>query len=255
MKHQVQSRLVWLTAITLSVITTSTRPHTTDEPAQAPPTLQDFSRQFTTSVEFKYSPEINNHPALVERLAAHTDEIVYEWLDENMGNFNPSYSISYELATQSPYVVTVLSKGSAYIGGLHDVNVTEAHTRLPEKQQWLIASALIDHPEGWQALSDYVCDNLYEQVSAPYGATQSRLHQESLASHRDWINRGAGPDAENFKHFQPLVSDDGRIAALKFIFPPYQVGSWADGTWTVEVPASVLYPHIAEKYRDLFVTL
>ena len=44
----------------------------------------------------------------------------------------------------------------------------------------------------------------------------------------------------------------GRIAALRFVFPPYQVGPYSDGTQTVDVPASVLLPHVAAGYRELF---
>jgi len=80
------------------------------------------------------------------------------------------------------------------------------------------------------------------------------IHPNRNDDHRNWINRGTEPDAENFKYFHPVTSDDGRIAALKFIFPPYQVGPWVDGTWTVEVAASVLSPYVADEYRDLFVT-
>ena len=50
---------------------------------------------------------------------------------------------------------------------------------------------------------------------------------------------------------------DGRLEtldwpALRFVFPPYQVGPYADGTQTVDVPAEVLRPHIAPEYAGLF---
>jgi hypothetical protein len=45
---------------------------------------------------------------------------------------------------------------------------------------------------------------------------------------------------------------DGRLRALRFVFPPYQVGPYSDGVQTVEVPASVLLPHVAAEYRGLF---
>ena len=42
------------------------------------------------------------------------------------------------------------------------------------------------------------------------------------------------------------------LAGLRFVFPPYQVGPYSDGTQTVEVPAAVLLPHVAPTYRGLF---
>jgi hypothetical protein len=49
-----------------------------------------------------------------------------------------------------------------------------------------------------------------------------------------------------------MVAVDGRLSGLRFVFPPYQVGPYADGIQTVEVPAAVLLPHVAPAYRGLF---
>src|SRR6478672_11899414 len=67
------------------------------------------------------------------------------------------------------------------------------------------------------------------------------------------IDEGTGPDVANFSQFEPVLEPDGRIAALRFVFPPYQVGPYADGTQTVDVPADVLLPRIAPAYRSLFI--
>ena len=34
---------------------------------------------------------------------------------------------------------------------------------------------------------------------------------------------------------------------MRFVFPPYQVGPYADGTQTVDVPAAILLPHLAPR--------
>jgi len=49
-----------------------------------------------------------------------------------------------------------------------------------------------------------------------------------------------------------VLAADGRIAALRFVFAPYQVGPYADGTQTVDIPADVLLPKVAPAYRNLF---
>jgi hypothetical protein len=66
------------------------------------------------------------------------------------------------------------------------------------------------------------------------------------------IEQGTEPKAGNFANFEPILGQDGKITALRFVFPPYQVGPYSDGTQTVEVPAAVLLPHIAPAYRALF---
>jgi len=66
------------------------------------------------------------------------------------------------------------------------------------------------------------------------------------------IDEGTAPDAVNYTEFEPVLGGEGRLDALRFVFPPYQVGPYSDGTQTVEVPARVLLPHVAPEYRQLF---
>ena len=66
------------------------------------------------------------------------------------------------------------------------------------------------------------------------------------------IDDGTEPRPDNFAMFEPVVAPSGKLRALRFVFAPYQVGPYSDGTQTVEVPAAVLLPHIAPAYRDLF---
>ena len=49
-----------------------------------------------------------------------------------------------------------------------------------------------------------------------------------------------------------MLDGEGRITALRFVFPPYQVGPYADGMQVVEVPARSLLPMVAPAYRGLF---
>jgi hypothetical protein len=66
------------------------------------------------------------------------------------------------------------------------------------------------------------------------------------------IDEGSDPDPDNFSQFEPVTGAGGRVTALRFVFPPYQVGPYSDGIQTVQVPASALLPHIAPEYRPLF---
>ena len=66
------------------------------------------------------------------------------------------------------------------------------------------------------------------------------------------VDDGTVPDPKHFSQFEPLVGPDGKIRALRFVFAPYEVGPYSDGTQTVEVPAAALLPHIAPAYRSLF---
>ena len=65
-----------------------------------------------------------------------------------------------------------------------------------------------------------------------------------------WLH-GLGADGHDFA---PIVPDLVRREwpALRFVFPPYQVGPYSDGVQTVEVPAAVLRPYLADDVRGLF---
>jgi hypothetical protein len=67
------------------------------------------------------------------------------------------------------------------------------------------------------------------------------------------IAAGTAPKAENFAQFEPVMDVGGRIRALRFVFSPYQVGPYVEGTKTVEIPARVLLPVIKADYRALFI--
>ena len=66
------------------------------------------------------------------------------------------------------------------------------------------------------------------------------------------IDEGTEPEAGNFSEFVPVLDASGHVTALRFVFPPYQVGPYADGTQTVDVPAALLLPHVAPAYAELF---
>ena len=84
------------------------------------------------------------------------------------------------------------------------------------------------------------------------GPSDDAALKEQLKNAADMIEQGTEPEAENFANFEPVLGADGRIAALRFVFPPYQVGPYSDGTQSVEVPAAVLLPVVAPAERGLF---
>jgi len=66
------------------------------------------------------------------------------------------------------------------------------------------------------------------------------------------IEEGTEPDPANFDQFEPIAGPGGKLAGLRFVFPPYQVGPYSAGTVSVDVPAAILVPHVAPAYRELF---
>ena len=46
----------------------------------------------------------------------------------------------------------------------------------------------------------------------------------------EMFKEGASPNGDNFENF--LITENGII----FLFPPYQVSSYAMGKWSIEIP-------------------
>jgi len=125
---------------------------------------------------------------------------------------------------------------------------------LPEQQKLLKAEDLINTAKGWQAVSDYVEDKLLEQatVRAQGEELSPEEQQEQVRNLSRMIDEGTAPEPANFSQFQPVLDAAGHISALRFVFPPYQVGPYSDGTQFVDVPAAALLPNVAADYRELF---
>ena len=118
----------------------------------------------------------------------------------------------------------------------------------------LKAEALVADASGWQAISDACREQLMTALSQRLDADEvegaDRANQ--LKNGSRMIDDGIRPDPQNFAQFEPVMNAEGQIRAIRFVFPPYQVGPYVDGTRTVELPARALLPHIVPGYRKLF---
>ncbi|MDH5823235.1 DUF3298 domain-containing protein [Luteimonas sp. RD2P54] len=165
-------------------------------------------------------------------------------------------SLEFRMVAETPRVVAVAADGSTYTGGAHGNPLVARFVWLPRQQRLLRAQDLFADQSGWQALAGYVREQLHAELSQRVDAEELEPGQrlETIRSAGRMIDEGSAPDPDNFAHFEPVMAVDGRIRALRFVFPPYQVAPYADGTRSVEVPADVLAAHLAEPVKPLFVT-
>ena len=163
-------------------------------------------------------------------------------------------ALSFDVLMETPAIVAVQAGGSLYTGGAHGIPLVARFVWLPPRNEMLRAEALMQDSDAWIDVSAHVRESLHTALSQRLdadrvdGADRARL----LASGGRMIDDGTGPEASNFAHFEPVPGPDGRLRALRFVFPPYQVGPYSDGIQTAEVPAAVLLPHLAPEYRGLF---
>lgn len=240
-----------------------TPPPSAQTPA-APPTPVGLKDVIETDpryvVGISYPKGIERYPGLAAELQRYTGAARGELMQavEALGNEKPSspydLSLSYTMLADTPRLVAVAADGSSYTGGAHGNPLVARFVWLPERQELLRADELIADAGGWRNVSAYVREQLHAALSQRIDADELEPVEraEVMRSAGKMIDEGSDPDVDNFDQFEPVLSADGRLRALRFVFPPYQVGPYSDGVQTVEVPAAVLLPHVAAEYRPLF---
>jgi hypothetical protein len=227
----------------------------------AAPALDDvMERDPRYLIGISYPPQARAYPGLAKLLEAYADGARAEVMQavSGLGDQRPTapydLSLGFSMLMETPDVVAVAGDGSSYTGGAHGNPLVARFVWLPRRAEALTATALIPDPEGWKPVADYVRDQLVAGLSTRVDAAAPAPgdRAEMLRNGSRMIDEGTAPTASNFDQFEPLVGPDGRIQALRFVFPPYQVGPYSDGVQSVEVPAAVLLPLVAPGYRALF---
>lgn len=270
MPHRLRTTLIASAMLSLAAVSGCRRDQPAQPQAQTPPATQapavqplaDVSEQTPTHViGISYPPAVNRYPALAAELRKYTDGARAELQQALAGLNGQSPTAPYELVlafdmlADTPRVVAVKADGSSYTGGAHGNPLIARFTWLPEQNRLLTASELIPNEAAWRDVSDYAREQLHtslsQRIDEDDGIDASERAQ-MLRSAGRMIEEGTEPEAANFAQFEPVLGADGRISALRFVFPPYQVGPYSDGTQTVDVPAAVLLPRVAPAYRGLF---
>ncbi|MET1023077.1 MAG: DUF4163 domain-containing protein [Pseudoxanthomonas sp.] len=212
-------------------------------------------------VGISYPPQANQYPGLAKAMGDYANAARAELMQavNALGSEKPSapyeLSLAFEVVADTPEVMAVAADGGRYTGGAHGEPLVARFTWLPRHNALLTTQALLPSPEGLQAVSSYVREQLHTGLSlrTDGGDMPQDERAQLLLAGNKMIDDGTNPEPDNFSQFQPVMNADGRIAAVRFVFPPYQVGSYADGTQTVDVPAQVLQPYVAPEYAELFL--
>lgn len=239
-------------------------PPVSEQPAEPAITLTDVSeRDRRYLVGITYPPMANKYPGLARALHEYSEQArrdLHEAVAE-MGDAQDS-SMMYDLTLQftevadTERVAAVAAAGTLFTGGAHGSPLVGRWVWLPQRNEMLTANRLIPNAADWSTVADYVREQLLAALTQRVDADklEGAVRADVLRNGREMIREGTEASLENFDEFEPILAADGRLSALRFVFPPYQVGPYSDGEQSVEVPAAVLLPKMAAEYRDLFVT-
>lgn len=229
-------------------------------PALAPVSLDDvIEHDPRYVVGISFPKDAGRYPGLARALSDYAQAARAE-LVQAVDGLEEAPRAPYELSLgfrsllETDDVYAVAADGSLYTGGAHGLPLVARFVWLPRQDRMLTSENLLRTPDDWRGVADYVGEQL--SAAAHTRAADEALEEEDrrrlLGTALKMIADGTEPSAENFSQFEPVRAADGRIGALRFVFPPYQVGPYADGVRTVDVPAQVLRPWLADDIRGLF---
>lgn len=211
-------------------------------------------------VGITYDTQAAKYPGLAKELKTYADQARAELIESANGRTakeNPSpyeLSLTFNDILDTPDLVAVSADGSSYTGGAHAAPLIARFVWLPKQNKQLKAAELVPQKQGWDAISRYVREQLHSALSQRIDADDlaPAVRAEQIETGGRMIDDGTEADPANFAMFEPVKAADGKLSGLKFVFAPYEVGPYSDGTQTVEVPASALLPHVAPQYRTMF---
>lgn len=240
------------------------RAPTPAHPAIAPaPRTQPADVLETTSayiVGISYPKGLSNYPGLAtiaERYADAARRQVVDAARERPAEPGASpyeLSLEFQLRHESPRIVVLAVDGSSYTGGAHGMPMVQRWVWLPPQSRLLTVADLFPDRDSWARIATDVRTQLRTELAQRLDADGVAPQERAalMKSAGAMIDGGTEPGPEDFAVFEPVFDAQDRIVALRFVFPPYQVGPYAEGVRTVELPASRLVQDVAPAYRALF---
>ncbi|MEP6633838.1 MAG: DUF3298 and DUF4163 domain-containing protein [Luteimonas sp.] len=232
-------------------------------PVAAPAPLEDvIERDPRYMIGISYPPVASKYPGLAAELRQYAEAARADIKDavHEMGDRKPTspyeLSLSFNTVVDTPQIVAIAADGSSYTGGAHGNPLVARFVWLPGQDKSLKSGELITGTNAWRDISDYVREQLRAALSQRVDADELPPAERAdvVRSGLKMIDEGTKPQVDAFDQFEPVLGADGKITALRFVFPPYQIGPYVDGTQTMDVPAHVLLPYVATAYRSLFAT-
>ncbi|MBB4129439.1 MULTISPECIES: DUF3298 and DUF4163 domain-containing protein [unclassified Xanthomonas] len=211
-------------------------------------------------VGISYPRGLDAYPELAAAIRSYAQDARTELMEavSGLGNDKPAapyeLSLAFETVLQTADLIVVAADGSRYTGGAHGEPLVARFVWLVKQRKQLTAQALIPDPAGWEKIGRAVAAQLHDAAAQRVEADRVPVEQqaEQVASADRMIAEGTAAQSDNFSQFIPLLNAAGQITALRFVFPPYQVGPYSDGTQTADVAAATLLPWVAPEYVHLF---
>ena len=173
----------------------------------------------------------------------------FDDVDEDFREGSHAWQLNVDMNnfTQAGDLASILGYVFSFTGGAHpNHSFFSVNFNTSSQQQFGFSDLFKNQNDALKAISEYSVEDILKQK------------KEKLVGQNDdisWILEGAGPDKKNFRIFTIVTDDSLKIKALKFVFPPYTVGPYYEGTYEVMVPSSIFYKQLDDKYKANFTKM
>jgi len=148
------------------------------------------------------------------------------------------------VSSRSDRFINVQVDGSAFTGGAHPAPIVDSFTfDLDQRRVVGIDDLFVDPRAAETAFATEARRQLLTALDD---------QDDPLASNSEQIEQGTEPGKDRFRVFSLLTGPDDKVHGLTFIFPPYQVASYAAGPQAVDVPSGAFAAYLKPEFREAF---
>ncbi|TCV95884.1 uncharacterized protein DUF4163 [Luteibacter rhizovicinus] len=153
-------------------------------------------------------------------------------------------NLDVAVAARTDRFVNVQVDGSAFTGGAHPAPIVDSFTYDSQARRVVTLPEFFTDPQA--AETAFAAESRRQLL----GALDDQ--DDPLASTSEQVDEGTAPGKDHYRVFTLLTGDDGKVHGLTFIFPPYQVASYAAGAQAVDIPTEIFASYLKPEYRDAF---
>jgi hypothetical protein len=153
-------------------------------------------------------------------------------------------NLDIAVASRTDRFINVQVDGSAFTGAAHPAAIVDSFTYVVENRRVIGIRELFVDP--------HAAEKAFAAEARRQLLTALDDQDEPLASDSEQIDAGTEPGKDHFRVFSLLTGPDNKVHGLTFIFPPYQVASYAAGPQAVDVPSDAFLAYLKPEYRGAF---
>ena len=153
-------------------------------------------------------------------------------------------NLDIAIASRTDRFINVQVDGSSFTGGAHPTPIVDSFTYDVHDHRVVSIDELFADPKA--------AELAFAAEARRQLLTALDDQDEPLASDARQIDEGTAPDADHYRVFSLLTGPDDKVHGLTFIFPPYQVASYAAGPQAIDVPSEAFATFLKPEYREAF---